>query len=57
VFPEVGALPLTDWPLWRPGLTEGNVRRLRPGMTLAEIEALLGGEAVEEYEALDSRAR
>ena len=35
----VAALLLTDRLLWRPGLTEGNVRRLRPGMTLAEVEA------------------
>jgi hypothetical protein len=38
----VGALFLTDRLLWRPGLTEDNVRRLRPGMTLAEVEELLG---------------
>jgi hypothetical protein len=36
------ALLLTDRLLWRPGLTEDNVRRLRPGMTLAEVEELLG---------------
>jgi hypothetical protein len=40
----VGALFLTDWLLWEPGLTEDNVRRIKPGMTLAEVEALLGGE-------------
>jgi hypothetical protein len=39
------ALLLTDRLLWRPSLTEDNVRRLRPGMTLAEVEALLGGPA------------
>ena len=33
--------------LWQPGLTEGNVRRIRPGMALAEVEALLGGPATE----------
>jgi hypothetical protein len=39
-------LLLTDRLLWRPGLTEDNVRRIRPGMTLAEVEALLGSRAV-----------
>jgi hypothetical protein len=39
------ALLLTDRLLWRPGLTEDNVRRIRPGMALAEVEALLGGPA------------
>ena len=43
----VGALLLTDALLWAPGLTEGNVRRIRPGMSLAEVEALLGGPATE----------
>jgi hypothetical protein len=33
------ALLLTDRLLWRPGLTEANVRRIRPGMTLAEAAA------------------
>ena len=33
------ALLLTDRLLWEPGLTEGNVRRLRPGMPLAEVAA------------------
>jgi hypothetical protein len=46
----VGALLLTDWLLWTPGLTEDNVRRLRPGMTLAEVEALLGVLAAETVE-------
>jgi hypothetical protein len=46
----VGALLLTDWLLWEPGLTEGNVRRLRPGMTLAEVEALLGGPTSDTFE-------
>src|SRR5262249_35520607 len=46
----VGALLLTDRLLWQPGLTEGNVRRLRPGMPLAEVEALLGGPATWEMD-------
>jgi hypothetical protein len=41
---------LTDALLWRPGLTESNVRRIRPGMPLAEVEALLGGPAAEAVE-------
>src|SRR5438128_9441402 len=45
-----GALLLTDRLLWQPGLTEGNVRRIRPGMTLAEVEALLGGPAADTFE-------
>jgi hypothetical protein len=43
----VCALLLTDRLLWRPGLTEDNVRRVRPGMTLAEVEALRGRPATE----------
>jgi hypothetical protein len=43
----VGALLLTDALLWRPGLTGGNVRRIRPGMTLEEVEALPVGPAAE----------
>ena len=46
----VGALLLTDWLLWQPGLTEDNVRRIKPGMTLAEVEALLGGPAADTFE-------
>jgi hypothetical protein len=40
-------LLLTDWLLWRAGLTEGNVRRIRPGMSLVQVEALPGGPAAE----------
>jgi hypothetical protein len=46
----VGALLLTDWLLWRPGLTEDNVRRIKPGMPLAEVEAMLGGPATWEMD-------
>jgi hypothetical protein len=46
----IGALPLTDWLLWAPGLTGDNVRRIKPGMTLAEVEALLGGPAQDTFE-------
>jgi hypothetical protein len=49
----IGALLLTDRLLWRPGLTEDTVRRIRPSMTLAAVEALLGGPATE---AIDWRA-
>src|SRR5262249_49925373 len=34
---QLAGQPLT------PGVTEGNVRRIREGMTLREVEALLGG--------------
>jgi hypothetical protein len=38
-----GALAFTDWALsLRPGVTEGNVRRIRPGMKRTEVEAVLG---------------
>jgi hypothetical protein len=37
-----GAFLLTDVLLWRPGVTERNVRRIRPGLTLKEVEGLLG---------------
>jgi hypothetical protein len=46
----VGALLLTDWLLWEPGLTEENLHHIRPGMTLVEVEALLGGPAAEAVE-------
>jgi hypothetical protein len=46
----LGVLLLTDWLLWRPWLTEDNMRRLRPGITLAEVEALLGGPAADSFE-------
>jgi hypothetical protein len=46
----VGALLLTDALLWRPGLTEDNIKRLRHGMTLEEVEALLGGPAADTFE-------
>jgi hypothetical protein len=38
-----GAFLLTDRLLWRPGVTEANVRRNRVGMTSAQVEAILGG--------------
>lgn len=42
----VGALVLTDLLLQKPpGLTEGNIRRIKLGMTVAEVEALLGRPA------------
>ena len=47
------ALLLTDRLLWRPGLTEDSVRRIRPGMPLAEVEALLGGPAADAFELPD----
>jgi hypothetical protein len=37
-----GAFLLTDALLWRPGVTEANVRRIRPGMQRTEVEAVLG---------------
>jgi hypothetical protein len=40
-----GAFLLTDRLLWRPGVTEANVRRIRPGMTVQQVEGLLGGPA------------
>ena len=40
-----GAFLLTDRLLWRPGVTEANVRRIRPGMSVQEVEGLLGGPA------------
>jgi hypothetical protein len=36
------AFLLTDALLWRPGVTEANVRRIRPGMKRTEVEAFLG---------------
>jgi hypothetical protein len=36
---------LTDALLWRPGITEANVRLIREGMTLAEVEAITGRPA------------
>jgi hypothetical protein len=38
------ALLLTDALLWRPGVTEANVKRIRAGMTLEEVRALFGDE-------------
>jgi hypothetical protein len=37
-----GAFLLTEALLWRPGVTEANVRRVRPGMTTKQAEAILG---------------
>ena len=36
------AFVVTDALLWRPGVTEANVRRIRPGMKRTEVEAVLG---------------
>jgi hypothetical protein len=36
----VGARLMTDRLLWQPGLTEGNVRRLRPGQRAAHLSQL-----------------
>jgi hypothetical protein len=49
------ALLLTDSLIWRPGLTQDNVRRIRPGMTLAKVEALLGGTATWEMDMRDGQ--
>jgi hypothetical protein len=38
-----GAFLLTEALLWRPGVTEANMRRVRPGMKQARVETLLGG--------------
>jgi hypothetical protein len=37
-----GAFLITDSLLWRPGVTEANLRRVREGMTLAAVQATLG---------------
>src|SRR5262249_11364453 len=37
-----GVFLLTDALLWRPGVTEANVRRILPGMNRTEVEAVLG---------------
>jgi hypothetical protein len=37
------AFIVTDTLLWRPGVTEANVRRIRAGMTVTEVAARLGG--------------
>jgi hypothetical protein len=44
------AFILTDVLIWRPGVTEANIRRIRAGMTLREVEAMFGGPAQEEYD-------
>jgi hypothetical protein len=43
IFVVAGAFLLTDWMLWKPGVTEANVKCIRPGMTVQQVECLLGG--------------
>jgi hypothetical protein len=40
-----GAFLLTRELTWQPGVTAGNVARIRKGMTMEEVEALMGGKA------------
>ena len=39
-----GAFVLTDALLWRPGVTQANVRRILPGMSREQVRAILGGQ-------------
>jgi hypothetical protein len=40
------AFLLTEALLWRPGVTQANVRRIREGMTFREVKALLGDQPI-----------
>jgi len=42
------ALGVTEGLLWRPGVTDANLRCLQLGMTLAEVEGILGRPADEQ---------
>jgi hypothetical protein len=51
------AFVLMDALLWRPGLTEANVRRIREGMKLNEVDAIIHGPGVRVEDHPASRTR
>ena len=46
------AFVLTDALLWRHGVTEANIRRIRPGMTPTEVKRLFGRAADDDFGGL-----